>query len=168
MFVIIAEIILKESLKKIQLTKTKSYLNWDKIDKIALIVNNQDLSDKTAFDKYINNMGKKIEVFYIELISQEITSSEWQCLSKRDVNFLGLLKKNKRELFDSKKYDVIINTSDDNILFSNSLASALKSTMSVSVSNRYNNFDLVIKKQKPFNLINYIEDVIRYLKMINV
>src|SRR4051812_26298355 len=71
-------------------TRTRKFLPWEKIEKIALIICKDAYVNKSAIDKFIHDSKKYIEVFYIELRSKEPSFGDWQCFSKKDRSLLKL------------------------------------------------------------------------------
>ena len=141
---------------------------WDKIEKIALIINKDTTVNKSAIDKFIEDTKKYIEVFYIELRSKEPSFGDWQCFSKKDSSFLNLPTKKVEESVKGRTYDVVINACEGKNLFSASLFTTLRGSLKCAGSARFKDADLIIEKRDPENLIAFLNDTVHYLKMIKV
>ena len=107
-----------------------------------------------------------MEVYFIEPAAKEASYHDWRCLSKKDKNFFQLPKRTIFEELKHKHFDVCINTCDKENLFSESLHAVLKAPLKCGTHLEYNVSDLVVEKTEPTNLINYLNEVVRYLKMI--
>lgn len=164
----IAQISLRSKIRRDNLARQKKFLPWDKIEKIALIIDKDNSLNKSALDKFVEETKKYIQVFYIEISSKQPTYHDWKCFSKKDTSLLHLPKKNLESQLKHKQFDVVINTCSEKNLFSASLCSSLSAYLKCSMSNDHNVSDLIIKKTEPFDVISYLNDVIKYLKMIRV
>ncbi|MCC6372246.1 MAG: hypothetical protein IT236_14675 [Bacteroidia bacterium] len=162
----LAEILLKSKIEKDNAQRKRRFLNWDKIEKIALIVSKDEALNKSAIDTYIERTKKYVEVFHIELNSKEPSYGDWECFSKKDKSLLRLPKKNRIEKLKTKNFDLVINTSNTDELFSTSLSSSINAALKCGTSERFNDTDLIIVKKESGNLIKYLDDVVTYLKMI--
>lgn len=162
----ITKIILKYRIKRENILRKKKFISWDKVEKIALILEKKDSINKSAIDKFVDTSKKYIEVFYVETKSKEATYADWQCFSRKDKSFWNLPKKSIYSELKGKKFDVVVTTCSDNNFFAIALASCLNATLKCSDSTRYDYTNLVIKKAESLNLIAYLEETIRYLKMI--
>lgn len=161
-----AEILLKSKIERDNRQRHKKFLPWDKIERIALITNNQLAGNKSAVDKFIEQSGKYIEVFLVETENKEATYADWHCFVKKDRSLFKLPRKQKLEALAGKQFDLVINTCPDDNLFATSLSSALKASLKCGASSRFMDTDLIIKFSEPFNLPGYLGNVVKYLKMI--
>jgi hypothetical protein len=162
----IARILLRSKINRDNLTRKKKFLSWEKIEKIALIIDKNTHLNKSILDKFVEETKKYIQVFYIEIDSKGPTYHDWKCFSKKDRSFFHLPKKKLESELKHKQFDVIINTCNENNLFSASLCSSLSAYLKCGRDNDHNVSDLVIKKAETSDLIGYLNDVIKYLKMI--
>ncbi|MES2681158.1 MAG: hypothetical protein V4635_14790 [Bacteroidota bacterium] len=162
----LAEIILNSKIAKGSLNRNKQFLPWDKIKTVALVLNSTDKINKSAIDKFVEGTGKLVSVFYIEPTSKTATYSDWQCLSKKDRTFLGLPHSKFLHQVKDKKFDLVINTSPETDLFSAALTAALTATLKCGGGKKYGELDLIIQKADPYHVIDYLNEVIKYLKMI--
>ena len=168
MFRFIAETFLKTRIAKDNSTRKKQFLPWDKVEKIAIILDKKDNINKSEIDKFIEGTKKFIDVFYIELSSNQASYGDWQCFSKKDKSLLNLPKGTIHTEIKRKKFDVIINTSGDTELFASAITSGLSAPLKCGCSDKYNDVDLIIKKTEPYSIIAHLNNVFMYLKMIRV
>lgn len=166
MFNYLAELTVKSVIKRNNLDRQKKFLAWDHIEKIALLVDGGTNINKSALDKFIQKTNKHVEVYYIDLKAKEPLYNDWQCFSKKDQSFLKLPKSKSIAELSRKKFDLVINTSTEFPLFSSCLTSNLVAYVKCGTEGYFDTVDLIVKKNEPFDLINYLEDVIKYLKMI--
>ena len=162
----IAEILLKSRIKKNEARRYKKFLPWDKIGKIGLIISGHYQVSKKAIDKFAEETQKFIEVFYVELNSHQASYADWQCYSKKDSSILKLPKKERLEELKNRNFDVVINAGNDHDLFSAALTSELKATLKCGSSARFNNVDLIVLKDEPFQLEKYLQNIVKYLKVL--
>ncbi len=145
----------------------KKFLNWDDIQSIALIIEESENIAKQQVDDLIDQLNKHCEVYYLELKSKIPTYSDWKCLTKKDINLLGLPKKTSIQPIINKRYDLVINTASQSILYSAALSNTFQSTCSCSSSEKHEHSNLIIQRSNNQNLLQYLKEVERYLKMIN-
>ncbi len=162
----LAEITLKSQVAKDNSAAPKQFLPWDKIQKVALVISKDQTINKSTIDKFITDSQKHVEVFFIELQSKEKSFGDWKCFTKKDKSILNLPKKPVTDEINSKKFDLVINAATNFNLFASALTSSLKAPVKCGQNSNYNEVQLIIQKTEPFNLINYLNDVVKYLKMI--
>lgn len=162
----LTEIILKSQISKNNTLLKKKFSPWNEIQTIALVLSHNNTINKSAVDKFINDSQKHIDVFLIELKSKNASFNDWNCFTKKDKTILNLPKKNHLVNLQNQKFDLIINAAEDFNLFAASITSAIKAPFKCGLPSDFNENDLIIQKTNPFNLINYLNDVLRYLKLI--
>lgn len=162
----LAEITLKSQVAKDNSATQKQFLPWDKIQKVALVISKDQTINKSAIDKFISDSQKHVEVFFIELNSKEKSFGDWKCFTKKEKSLLNLPKKPILDELQSKKFDLVINASTNFNLFASAITSGIKAPVKCGQHNGFNEVQLIIQKTEPFNLINYLNDVVKYLKMI--
>ena len=146
--------------------RKSAFLSWDKIEKIALIITRRDNINKSQVDRFITDTKKYVEVFYIELDSKTATYHDWNCFTKKDKTFLGLPVKSVHQGLSGKQFDVVINTCQEIEIYSTALARILHAPLKCGSMSRFNDSDLVIKKTGINSFMDYLQEVVRYLKMI--
>ncbi len=163
---IIANIILKSRTAFESKKRKGAFLSWDSIQKIGLIISKRDNINKSQVDQFISATKKYVEVFYIELDSKTPTYSDWNCFTKKDKTFVGLPVSAVTQGLSGKKFDIVINTCQEIELYSTALAGILQAPLKCGSTNRFNDSDLVIKKTGISTFMDYLHEVVRYLKMI--
>jgi len=162
----LAKMILKSKIKRDNLRRQKKFMPWEQIEKMALIIETQDSLNKSLIDKFIDDTKKHIEVFYIELQSKEPSYNDWHCFSKKDKSLWNLPAKSVESELRTKKFDAVINTCTETNLFAMSVCSSVPAYLKCGEHAGFNLADLIIKNTQPFNLKNYLDETVRYLKMI--
>ncbi len=77
------------------------------------------------------------------------------------------LPKNKIvQSLKQKHFDLVINTSDEKDKFAQSITAAISANYKCGAFENFSQANLIIKKSQPFVLNDYLEDVVKYLKMI--
>lgn len=166
MFSVIAKSLVKSKAEKVSRERSKKFLPWEKIEKIALIINQEDNINKSLVDKFIEDTKKYVEVYYVEINSREASFGDWQCLSKQDRSFLRLPSKKTETSVRSRKYDVVINACGEKDLYSAFLFSSLNASLKCASSPLLADADLVVSSRESGNLIQFLTDTVHYLKMI--
>jgi hypothetical protein len=164
----LAEIILNSKIAKENLKRSKQFLPWDRIKTVALLLNQNDKINKSAIDKFIDGTGKLVSVYYIEMASKTATYADWQCLTKKERTFLGLPRAGVLQQLKNKKFDLVINTSPESDLFSSAITAAITATLKCGGGKKYRELDLIILKADPYHVIDYLNEVVKYLKMIRI
>lgn len=145
----------------------KKFLNWEEIKSMALVIEDTEMPSKHLVDQYLDELKKHCEVYYLELKTKQASYNDWHCLTKKDKNLIGLPKKKLLHGFKTKKYDLIINTAEQAIFYSAALSACFQSTFTCSSTEEFGHGDLIIKRADKQDLISYLREVQRYLKMIN-
>lgn len=164
MFEWIAKVYLRNRIARDNAARKKQFLSWEKIEKIALILDQKDKINKSEIDKFLESTKKFVDVFYIELSSQTPSFGDWRCFSKKDRSILRLPKGPLQEEIRKKKFDVVINTSGGR-LFSYAIAASLQAPFKCG-DGEYNSSDLIVTRDEKTPLIRHLNDVVTYLKMI--
>jgi hypothetical protein len=162
----IAEISVKSRIKRHNLIRKKRFMNWDKINKIALVLSESENVNKSLLDTFISKTGKHIEVFYVEVKSKQPTYSDWRCFYKKELNLLKLPKNSTLQELENKSFDLVINTGNDYDLISALLTSTLNAELKCGLSSRFDCNELIISKSDDSDIVKHLENVVKYLKMI--
>ncbi len=168
MFTSIARLSLGSKITKDNLHRKKHFLPWDKVEKIALILHKNDNINKSTLDKFVDGTKKFIEVFYVDLSARQAPYSDWRCLTRKDASWLKLPGAALISELQKKKFDLVINTSADTELFATAMVSTLQAPLKCGSSKKFNDVDLIIKKTSPYHVVDYLNEVVKYLKMIRV
>jgi hypothetical protein len=162
----IARIILTSRIAFENKKRKSAFLPWDKIEKVALILSRRDNVNKSLIDQFISGTGKYVEVFYLELDAKVCTYHDWNCFTRKDKTFLGLPAGSVLKGLAGRRFDLVINTCQEIEVFSVSLSNILDAPLKCGSVGRFNDVDLVIKKKGISSLMDYLNEVVRYLKMI--
>jgi hypothetical protein len=163
----LAELMLRYRISRRESGREKKFVSWDKIEKIALVINSRDKIARNVLDNFINESRKFIEVFYVEVNRRTPTYNDWQCFSKRHRSFFNLPRKIISGELEKQRFDVVINTSSDTDIFARSVAGFLSAPLKCSTAG-FREVDLVIERPDNYSLDNYLKEVVRYLKMIRM
>jgi hypothetical protein len=144
----------------------RQFLNWNKIEKIALFIDNSESVNKNETDKLLEGLKKHIEVCYLQLNSKQPAYGDWKCLVKKDKNILSLPVKSLAAELQSKNYDLIVSVSKRYPLYSANAASQVKSSFKCGNKNLFGELDLIIERKDSQDLISYLKEVFKYLQMI--
>ncbi len=161
----IKEVILRSKLKSSG-DKGRSFISWEKIKSIALVVDSKNANNKNLIDKFIYESDKIIDVYYIDLQVKESTIKNFISFNKTEKSFFGLPNSKANTKIKNQKYDLLINASFDELDYSSVLINTLKSTCRCGFKSRLNELDLIIERSQNQNLIAYLNEVVNYLKMI--
>lgn len=168
MFQSLGKIILRSKIKNQSLPQKKNFLPWDNIEKIALIINEDESLNKSVIDKFIDGTKKHIEVFYLETRSKQKTYHDWHCFSKKERSLFYLPTKQTESELKNKQFDIVINTCTEKNVFAFAVSSSLKALFRCGNNNTYNLADLIILDTGSDKIVNYLENTVKYLKMIKV
>jgi hypothetical protein len=164
----IARIALRLKIKRDNMRRQKKFVPWERIEKIALIIDNENGLNKSALDRFVEETKKYIQVFFVETRSKQPSYHDWTCFSKKDRSLLSLPTKRLESELRHKRFDVVINACAGNNLFSTSISSSLSADLKCGLTNDYDVSDLIVKRTDSFTLVDYLSEVVRYLKMIRV
>lgn len=168
MFQSLGKIILRSKIKNLSLPQKKNFLPWDNIEKIALIINEEESLNKSMIDKFIDDTKKHVEVFYLETRSKQKTYHDWHCFSKKERSLFYLPTKQAESELKTKQFDVVINACGEKNLFAFAVSSSLKTLLRCGYNNSYNLADLIVLNSGSDKIVNYLENTVKYLKMIKV
>jgi len=166
MFTFFAKIILRSKITQANAQRKKQFLPWNEIKTVALILNNVDAINKSAMDRFIDSTGKLVTVFFVDSVAKTVSYGDWNCFTKKDQNLFGLPTKKVNEEISKTKFDLAINTSVPGDLFSTALLASIEATLKCGSVKTDMAADLIIKKGDPHHVIDYLNEVVRYLKMI--
>ena len=153
-------------LKGLNEAQKKQFLNWDKIKKIAIVVNHQATFNKQNLLQYIGKWQKDVTVIFIEPHAKSASHEEWQCIVKKDLNLLKLPKQRVLTSLKQQTFDLVISTADAEDNIAQMVSAAIPAELKSATVDTHVFANLVIKKNVENQLIQYLEEVIRYLKMI--
>ena len=162
----ISKIVLKSRIKTANSLRKKNFLSWDKIDKIALILENEPNFSKHEIDTFIEQSKKYMEVYFVQTTSKQASYSDWTCFTKQDKSLFGLPKKSILLSVLGKKFDLVINTCKQDNLFATSIGNAALATLNCSTNKIYDEADIIMNRPADQKLIDYLKNMLTYLQMI--
>lgn len=168
MLQLLGKIILRSKINNRRLPQKKNFLPWDNIEKMAIIIDEDKMLNKSAIDKFIDDTKKHVEVFYLETRSKQKTYHDWHCFSRKERSLFYLPTKQAESELKNKQFDVVINTCHETNLFAFAVSSHLKTLLRCGNNSTFNLADLIIINSESGKTINYLENTVKYLKMIKV
>ena len=130
-----------------------------------MILDEKNLN-KSEIDKLLESTKKYVEVFYVELNAKQASFGDWKCLINKNKTWLGLPSNQSTQVFQEKKFDLVINVSHEYKLFSANLISGINATFRCGNTNVFGELDLIVERKEGQNLNVYLKEVFRYLEMI--
>lgn len=162
----LAKYFTKIAVEKNNFNRQKQFLNWDKIEKVALILDDSASINKNEIDKFILQIRKYVDVYFLELNSKKSTFGDWICFTKKDTDYLKLPKSHVESSIKNKQYQLVINVTSKYSDFAAIITSQMHPSFSCGNNNLYGEADLVIENKNSLNIINYLKEVQKYLQMI--
>lgn len=162
----IAKIQLKSKIHRNNALRKKQFYNWNNIQKIALIIGNQDVINKSLLDTFIEQLQTYTEVFFIETNSKTPSYSDWHCFAKENKSALGLPKKVMVDALQNKKFDLVIDAAKGYEIYSAAIAAYIHAPLNCGTQNWFEQHDLIIHRTENQDLLPYLNEVVKYLKMI--
>lgn len=166
MFKSLANYFTKSAIEKLNSVRQKRFLNWDKIEKIALIIDNTQPINKNELDNFIDSTKKYVDVFLIELNAKQASYADWICFTSKDKTLLNLPKTHIELTLKNRNYNLAINVTDKYSLFAANLMSQINSPYTCGTGNLFGEVDLIIEKKETTSQVLYLNQVIKYLGMI--
>lgn len=166
MFSAISRWLIKNRLRAQERNDQKSFLDWERVDSIALIVATTEGLNRNALDKWIGDTKKFIEVFYIEPKNKNATFGDWNCFTKKDKTIFNLPKKTIETQLNQKTYNLVINTALPDNYFATAVFNALQAPFKCAPSTELQDANLIVRPSVEGNLIHQLQDTLRYLQMI--
>ncbi|MGN0032562.1 MAG: DUF6913 domain-containing protein [Candidatus Limimorpha sp.] len=140
---------------------------------IAVLVDLDQLNEIEAIKAKLSErfIIKEIRFFaFADAIPQGVTTNAAACLiTKRDFNFWGIMREERRKEISLLSYDIFLDLSNnaDDLLTHDYFMTLLKSSMRVNFSGSYNSlYDIVIDSKKNENLLFKLDVFNKYLNML--
>jgi hypothetical protein len=160
----IAGIAMRNEARQKAKRRQRNFLNWDRVQRVAIILDGARQTNKQALDLLIESMHKYVEVFYVETRSKLPSFSDWHCFTRKDRNALLLPNKKIVGFLRERKFDLVINAAVD--LFADAVLVYLPATLKCGRRDGFGDTDLVITEGTATEATGYLQQVITYLKMI--
>jgi len=144
----------------------RNFLPWDKIKTIALLVDSKHANNKNELDKFIYESDKVVDVYYLDLHVKESVVKNYISIVKSDKSFFGLPNAKAMAKIHNRKYDLLINAAFGELTYAGVLSNTIKATCKSGFKSKRNELDLLIARTENQKLMNYLGEVVGYLKMI--
>lgn len=153
------------------------YSEISQVKNIGIVWDASRIKEFTFLSRFHQKMHEErnIEVKIIgyypgkELPDQYTALRYLSCIRKNELNMFYMPVSTEADYFIKTRFDVLIDINFDNISPLNYITSLSVSSFKVglydSVSNS-NKFDLMIELKKPYQIENYLNEIIHYLEMI--
>ncbi len=156
--------IIRSHIKR-SLKRKKQFASWEKIKNISLIISNEQLN-KSALDKFIIDSGKLVEVILIDIKNKQSAIKDYTTFVSADKSVLGLPKTKSLNKIKNKTADLVMVAADDKEEFATVLAANINTPCVCGCNQINNNLDLIIIRKENQTVIDYLNEVVNYLKMI--
>ncbi|MCW3075661.1 MAG: hypothetical protein JWO32_270 [Bacteroidetes bacterium] len=166
MFKFIAEYYTRSAVHKSNHSRTKQFLNWENIHRIALIIENKQGINKSELDKFIEETKKHVKVFLVDINAGVPSFADWQCFTRKQKTLLGLPTGEVYAQIKNDKYDLVINACRTYKLFGSNLTAQLNAGYKCTCVDLFGEADLVIERKDKTDLLSYLKEVKKYLEMI--
>jgi hypothetical protein len=160
-----AHYLTRTRIRKDNSSVNRNFLEWEKIQKIALVVDEAPLN-KSEIDRFTEGTKKYVEVFFVETRAKQSSYGDWKCFTKKEKTFFKLPTAAALSSVDGKKFDVTIVINPSGKLFTAYLVSHIQSSFRCGDHNVAGEIDLIIERKQEQNLSLYLKEVQRYLEMI--
>lgn len=163
---------------KIERVRRKIYYsNISQVKTIGIVWDASKTKDFSSLSKFHQKMHERnIEVKIIgyypgkELPDQYTALRYLSCIRKNEINFFNIPVSTETDYFIKNRFDVLIDINFENIFPLNYITSLSVSSFKVGIFDTQRNstsLDLMMELKKPYQVENYLNEIIRYLEMIN-
>ncbi|MBP5548431.1 MAG: hypothetical protein J6X58_06050 [Bacteroidales bacterium] len=165
-----------------QQPRTKKIQNWDNIKTIGLIFTVGDMEFWKLIQRFITaqeSQGKSIFIIGFHPYKYEINyifthTKSTICHEKEDFSFMGLPKDGVIDQFLNNKYDLLIDSTIQPNFFGKYVTTLCNADLKVGYSNNDSEsdegimemYDMTIQGDGSMDFKNYIEQIVKYLKII--
>ena len=162
-------------LKKKEIEKAKNLIRNKNFDKIGLLYISENSSQDSFIKLFIEKLSiENREIFSVEFITnkdripEKISSNNNYKFGKEDLNFFGLLPKEKSTTFLENNFDIIINLSLNNNIYLHYLSFMSTAKLKIGLySDEFSHiYDFMIDPKDIANLNELIISVENYLGML--
>ena len=167
--------ILSKRIRKI--SRKVYYSNISEVKSIGIVWDASQTQDFPHLSKFYHKMLERtIDVKIIgyypgkELPDQYTALRYLSCIRKREINFFNIPVSTETDYFIKNRFDVLIDINFENKFPLYYISSLSVSSFKVGLFDSASGtsiFDLMIELKKPVKVDNYLNEVIRYLEMIN-
>ena len=152
------------------------YSNITEVKSIGIVWDASKTKDFSYLSKFHQKMHERnIEVKIIgyyggkELPDQYTALRYLSCIRKNEINYFYIPVSTETEFFIKNRFDVLIDINFDNIFQLHYITSLSLASFKVGLFDKERNsssMDLMIELKKPYQVENFLNEIIRYLEMI--
>lgn len=156
--------------------------NWDNVKTIGLVFTVGDADRWNLIHRFITaqeNHGKEVYLIGFQAKNYEINyifshTKTTICHEKDDFNYFGLPKEGVIDGFTNRHYDLIIDSTEQPDFFGKYVTAMCNANLRVGYSNAQSEvdegvmemYDLAIQGNETMDFKDYIEQIVKYLTMV--
>lgn len=156
--------------------------NWEDIKTIGLVFTVGDAERWNLIHRFITaqeNHGKEVFLIGYQAKNYEINyifshTKTTICHEKEDFSYFGLPKEGVIDGFVNRHYDIVIDTTEQPDFFGKYVTAMCNANLKVGYTNTESEedegvmdmYDLAIQGKEPMDFKDYIEQIVKYLMMI--
>lgn len=163
---ILSKYFTKTIIEKNNFNRQKQFLNWDKLEKIALILDDSLPINKNEIDKFIDHTKKYVDIYFLELNSKKSTFGDWICFTKKDADFFKLPKSHVESSIKNRQYQLVINVTAKYSNFAAIITSQMRPLFSCGNNNLFGEVDVIIENKTTNSVTEFLKETQKYLQMI--
>ena len=140
---------------------------------VAVLIDRKQFERRKEIERALTDtflLKRYMFVVCVDTIPRDVWRSEHDfIIEKKDFNFCGILKKEKKDALVSRQYDLLVDLSkmSDDIMTNHYLMSLINNTFMVTFGNNYQSlYDMVIDSRNDDNESSQIGVLYRYLSML--
>ena len=168
----ISNYLINKNLNSIKKNQKTRFFKFSQIKEIGILFNGSDKKNNIIIKETINYFSnKKIYCEALGFVNNKkmyehnLTSLHIDFFNLNDCDFFRIPKSRSTTSFLNKKFDILINISDESHFLYDYIVTKSKSKLKIGNGDS-NYYDLIIKSDKN-NVGNFIKEVIFYLELIN-
>ncbi len=158
MIKIFQNIKLNNLIKRNQINSALQFVNFNNIKQLIILVDEDDVN-KNELDKFISKLNFNVTIVFINSKAKEAKFKDYQSITKQDVNWLLMPKKQIEG-----NYDVLINCCKIDNVCAIALSIQTNSKLKCAFFDFKTVFNLILNPKN--NLIEMLNEMEHYLKMI--
>jgi hypothetical protein len=144
----------------------RNFLPWNKIKTMALVLDSKTAQSKNLIDKFIYEVDKVVDVYYLDIHAKESAIKNFITFTKLEKNWVDLPNGKAKAKIAGKRYDILINASFAELDYSSVITNMIKATCKCGHHSRLSELDLIVHHKGNQSLEKYLDELVNYLKMI--
>ena len=141
-----------------------NFSNWEHIQRIAIVIKNDDQFTKQELEQWVNKSKRTVEIFLLDKVAKSPAYTDWHCITSKEIR-LGLPLMALLKGYQANKYDLVINTMQSEEPAMSCIAASLQTPFRCNTVMDKTSPQLIIKRTT-LSLTAYLDEVVSYLKMI--